>query len=529
MEIHTDILVMGSGISGLSFSLKVADKYNVTLVTKGPRDESATNYAQGGIASVLDADKDSFDLHIRDTLEAGAGLCNEDVVRQVVQDGPERIKELVDFGVPFTLVDDHSGLHLTREGGHSVRRIVHADDLTGREIINALLARADQHPKIQIVENQLAVNLLTRKKLDPRNQEDRVLGAYVFDKSSGEVLTYLARVVVIATGGSGKVYLITTNPDGATGDGLAMAYRAGAAVGDLEFVQFHPTCLYHPLSKNFLISEAVRGEGGVLVNKAGIPFMEKYHPLKSLAARDIVARVIDHEIKTSGHECVYLDVTHLGPDRIRTRFPNIYNRLLSLGIDMTKEPIPVAPAAHYQCGGVFADLDGQTSLPGLLAIGEVACTGLHGANRLASNSLLEALVMAHRAALLLLKNEPPPVAGEKIRPWDPGKAAESDETIVVTHNWEEIRRTMANYVGIVRTNKRLMRAMNRVDLLQKEIDEYYWNFKITPDLVELRNIAEVASLIVRCASLRKESRGLHYNLDYPSADESLRKDSVLIR
>ncbi len=527
-----DFLVLGSGIAGLFFAIKASKYGKVAIITKKDKAESSTNYAQGGIAAVITQD-DSFELHVRDTLVAGAGLCKEDVVRQIVQEAPECIMELINFGIQF----DGSGkkkqngtveYDLGREGGHSKRRILHAKDTTGREVERGLLEVISREPNVNIYENHIAIDLITTKKLGLPGK-NRCIGAYVLNKQTGEVISFSSRATVLATGGCGKVYIYTTNPDIATGDGVAMAYRAGAKIANMEFIQFHPTCLYHPKAKSFLISEAVRGEGAVLKTIDGEEFMDKYHPLKSLAPRDIVARAIDSEMKKRGAEYVVLDCTNRPAPFLMNRFPNIYATCLSYGIDMTKEPIPVVPAAHYQSGGVVVDVNGATNIDGLYAIGEVSCTGLHGANRLASNSLLEAVVCARRAAAHIAQNRLPEL-NVKIPEWQSGNAQNPDEMVVISHNWNEIRRLMWDYVGIVRTTKRLQRAQKRIANLQEEIQQYYWDFTVTSDLLELRNIAIVAELIINCALQRKESRGLHYTLDYPNpSEEWASKDTIVCK
>jgi L-aspartate oxidase len=528
---HYDFIVLGSGIAGLFYALKVAPHGRVAVVTKKNSAESNTNYAQGGIAAVM-SNEDSFENHVRDTLTAGAGLCRESVVRTIVEEGPARIRELIGFGTEFSTreIPDSGGrteFDLGREGGHTKRRILHAKDMTGREVERALLAAAHRQPNIEIFENHIGIDLITTQKLGvPGN--NRCVGAYVLDKVSQAVLTMAAPAVVLATGGCGKVYLYTTNPDIATGDGVAMAYRAGAAVANMEFIQFHPTCLFHPKAKSFLISEAVRGEGGVLRGADGAEFMQNYHPQKSLAPRDIVARAIDSEMKRTGADHVWLDITHKPARFLINRFPNIYRTCLEYGIDMTKDLLPVVPAAHYQCGGVATTVDGETDIAGLYAVGEVACTGLHGANRLASNSLLEAVVCAHRAAHRAVMQKPEPLPA-KMPDWQSGQATDPDELVVVSHNWDEIRRLMWDYVGIVRTNKRLQRARTRIARLQEEIQEYYWDFTVSGDLLELRNIATVAELIVTCALQRPESRGLHYNLDHLEADPAWAQRNTIVR
>jgi L-aspartate oxidase len=531
----SDFLVIGSGIAGLTFALDAAASGTVTLVTKRGRDESNTKYAQGGIAAVFAPD-DSAEDHVRDTLDAGAGLCHEVVADLCAREGPTRVLELLERGARFDR--DGGKLALTREGGHSARRVVHAADATGAEVERALIERAARHPNIRVLEHHTAIDLILLSRF---GGPDLCGGAYVLDEKapfsgagdgkSHVVETHLARATVLATGGAGKVYLYTTNPDVATGDGVAMAYRAGAEVANMEFYQFHPTCLFHPLAKSFLISEALRGEGAILRLPDGTAFMGQHDPRKDLAPRDIVARAIDFEMKRTGSECVYLDITHRPATFVRDHFPTILAQCLKFGIDITKEPIPVVPAAHYMCGGITTDLHGRTTLPALWAIGECACTGLHGANRLASNSLLEGLVFGHRAAVRLsaqiaeLRQSPFPDVPE----WQTGNAVASDEEVVVAHNWDELRRTMWNYVGIVRSNARLRRAARRIALLQEEILEYYWKHLVTRDLLELRNIATVAELIVSCASSRHESRGLHSTIDYPETREQLAADTVVKR
>lgn len=520
MKITTDFLVIGTGIAGLTYALKVADQGTVSLVTKRDIDITATQLAQGGIAAVS-SDNDSFEEHAEDTIVAGAYLPNREIVDLVVSSGPQAIRDLIDWGVQFCRSQDNNNYDLTREGGHSHRRILHAKDATGREIERALVEAAHNHPNITLYQHHIAVDLITEAKAkhEPQ-QQNRCLGAYIYDKNNKEVSTFGARFTVLATGGAGKVYLYTCNPDIATGDGVAIGWRAGADVANMEFMQFHPTTLYHPQAKSFLISEAVRGEGAVLKRADGYAFMKDYHHLKDLAPRDIVARAIDSEMKKNGDDSVFLDITHKGSEFIKHHFPMIYETCRGYGIDMTKEPIPVVPATHYLCGGLKANKDGETNIQNLFAIGEVACTGLHGANRLASNSLLEGVVFAKRAAdlsLSRLDEELPP--NPPIAQWDCGNATDSDEEVIVAHNWDEIRRCMWNYVGIVRSDKRLQRAMNRIEMIQKEIDEYYWNFLLTSDLIELRNITTVARLIVQSALSRHESRGLHYTIDHPDKDD----------
>jgi L-aspartate oxidase len=533
LEHTSDILVMGSGLAGLGYALKVAEFARVNLITKKGLTETSTSKAQGGIAAVLGAD-DRFEYHIQDTLTTGEGLSHPDIVELVVRQGPERVRELIDMGAHFDIGKDN-GYDLGREGGHSHRRIIHAHDMTGAEVERILSEQVLAHPNIQVFENHMGVDLITRQRLVRRgavvaNAEESCLGAYVLNTQTGEVDTFTAAITLLATGGVGKVYLYTSNPDIATGDGIAMAYRTGAWIGNMEFVQFHPTCLYHMAAKNFLISEALRGEGAILIDRDGHAFMEKYHPLKDLAPRDTVARAIDLEMKKSGADCVYLDISHKPADFVKSRFPNIYQECLNYGIEITREPIPVVPAAHYMCGGVVTDVWGRTNISNLYAVGEVSMTGLHGANRLASNSLLEALVFSHQAAHAAKETLPDLQARPRsaVPEWNPFGATDSEEAVVVSHNWDEIRRCMWNYVGIVRTDRRLLRAQHRIDLIQQEIQEYYWNFIITSDLLELRNIATVADLIIRMALRRKESRGLPYNLDYLKPDDqNFRRDTLI--
>jgi len=513
-----DLLVIGSGAAGLSLALRLAEHINIALVSKSSLDDSATLYAQGGISVVRD-EKDSLDSHINDTLIAGAGLCNQTIVDHTVRNASQCIQWLIDQGVSFTQEPRPDGsfdYHLTREGGHSHRRIIHAADATGRVVEKTLEQRAREHPNIDIFEHHIAIDLITTNKLG--KPDNTCVGAYLLNCKTGEINTFMAKMTTLATGGAGKVYLYTSNPDIASGDGIAMAWRAGCRVANMEFIQFHPTCLYHPQAKSFLVSEAVRGEGGRLLLPDGNPFMHSFDERGELAPRDIVARAIDHEMKRLGAECVYLDISHRSADFINKHFPTIQQRCLELGYDMTKEPIPVVPAAHYLCGGVITDVNGRTDIANLYAIGEMAYTGLHGANRMASNSLLECIVFASFAGHDILNNIKSIKSTTSLPPWDESRVTDSDEEVVVSHNWDELRRFMWDYVGIVRSNKRLQRALHRTALLQQEIDEYYGNFRITSDLIELRNLTLVAELIILSAIQRKESRGLHYTLDYPETD-----------
>ena len=506
-----DVLIIGSGLAGMTLALHLAETHKVGLITKRDLLEGSSSYAQGGIAAVLDTG-DSIEEHISDTLIAGAGLCNEETTRFIVENSKDAIDWLIDLGVPFTRDDSHqTGYHLTREGGHSHRRIIHAADATGAAVTTTLGQKIKAHPRITVLEDFIAVDLITSAKLGLEGK--RCFGAYALDKLADQVVTIAANHTILASGGAGKVYLYTTNPDTATGDGIAMGWRAGCRVGNMEFIQFHPTCLYHPHTKSFLISEAVRGEGGILRLPDGTRFMPHHDERAELAPRDVVARAIDFEMKKHGLDCVYLDISYKPASFIQEHFPNIYAHCLELGIDITQQPIPVVPAAHYTCGGLVTDLKGRTDVEGLYAVGEVACTGLHGANRLASNSLLECMVIGKAAAADI--QSAAPLTLPAMPDWDDSRVTDTDEEVVISHNWDELRRAMWDYVGIVRTNKRLERALNRIKLLNEEIDEYYSHFHITNDLVELRNLVQTAELIVRSALSRKESRGLHFSRDYP--------------
>ncbi len=517
-----DVLILGSGLAGQSAALRLADTHRVALITKRSLSDGATQWAQGGIAAVLDP-TDELDAHIADTFDAGAGLCDEKATRYVVEHGREAIEWLIRRGVPFTRDDSSEvGYHLTREGGHSHRRIIHAADTTGAAVQETLNEQVRSHPSITVFEHHIAIDLITGRRLG--RSDVGCAGAYVLDIASDRVLTFRAQSTVLATGGSGKTYLYTTNPDTATGDGIAMAWRAGCRVANMEFIQFHPTCLYHPQAKSFLISEAVRGEGGLLRRSDGSRFMPEHDPRAELAPRDIVARAIDFEMKRHGSDCVFLDISHKDPDFLREHFPNILARCMELGIDITRQAIPVVPAAHYTCGGVLTGLDARTDVKGLYAIGETACTGLHGANRLASNSLLECVVFGKAAAAHITASPRRDIPS--LPSWDESRVTDADEEVVISHNWDELRRFMWDYVGIVRTDKRLQRAQHRIRLLTREIEEYYRNFRVSNDLIELRNLVLTADLIVRSAMKRKESRGLHYSRDYP-APASPARDTVL--
>lgn len=519
MSQQFDVLIIGSGLAGLTLALQVADQKKVCIVSKRNMQGSASSWAQGGIATVLNSD-DSIENHVEDTLVAGAGLCDADITRMVTEHGREAIDWLIDLGVEFTREENsETGYHLTREGGHSHRRIIHAADATGHAVQKTLSQRVREHSNITLLENHIAVDLITSEKLKQQSKNS-CLGAYVLDNESGKVITISAQQTAMATGGAGKVYLYTTNPDVSTGDGVAMAWRAGCRVSNLEFIQFHPTCLFHPHAKSFLITEAVRGEGGILKLPNGECFMPSHDERAELAPRDIVARAIDFEIKKRGYEYVLLDISHKPAGFIKERFPTIYTRCLELGIDITKEPIPVVPAAHYTCGGIMVDDKSHADIANLYAIGETACSGLHGANRLASNSLLECMVFGHIAAKEILATKPRVL--NNLPDWDESRVTDADEEVLITHTWNELRRFMWNYVGIVRTDKRLSRAMHRIHMLRDEVHEFYSNFRVTNDLIELRNLLQVAELIVRSAMERRESRGLHYSKDYPGLlDEAI--------
>jgi L-aspartate oxidase len=516
-----DVLIIGSGLAGQSAALRLAPYCRVALVSKRSLEDSASGWAQGGIAAVLDS-QDSIEAHIRDTLIAGAWLNDEKATRHVVENGRRVIDWLIEQGVPFT--KDSAGYHLTREGGHSARRVIHVADATGFAVQDTLTKKVRANPNITILEDHIAIDLITGDKLGKKDR--RCYGAYVLNNRNGEVVTVGAQNTLLATGGAGKVYLYTTNPDTSTGDGIAMAYRAGCRVSNMEFIQFHPTCLYHPQAKSFLISEAVRGEGGLLRLPDGTRFMTEHDERAELAPRDVVARAIDFEMKKRGLDCVFLDISHKSEEFIRGHFPNIHARCLELGIDITQAPIPVVPAAHYTCGGIVSDLHGRTDVTGLYVAGEASCTGLHGANRLASNSLLECLVFAEAAVNDILGQQ---AASIPVLPlWDESRVTDADEEVVISHNWDELRRFMWDYVGIVRTTKRLKRAKHRIGLLMREIDEFYANFRVSHDLIELRNLVVTADLIVRCAMQRKESRGLHFSRDYPEMAAKV-KNTVLRR
>jgi L-aspartate oxidase len=519
-----DVLVIGSGAAGLTLALHLADKGRIAVISKGRLQDGSTWFAQGGIAAVLN-DTDSTEAHVADTLVAGAGLCHEDAVRFTVENGRDSIQWLIDVGVDFTREPGGTEFHLTREGGHSARRIIHSADATGRAVSSTLIDQALQQKNIEVFENHLAVDLIV--EADSTSEKMRCTGAYIFDRENDCVKVFHARFVVLATGGASKVYLYTSNPDSASGDGIAMAWRAGCRVANMEFNQFHPTCLFHPKAKSFLITEALRGEGAHLKLPSGERFMANFDERMELAPRDIVARAIDHEMKRLGIDCVLLDISHKPAEFVREHFPTVYENCLQFGIDITREPIPVVPAAHYTCGGLLVNQQGQTDLGNLYAIGETSCTGLHGANRMASNSLLECFVYARSAAGDIRQRwqqvEQPAIAPA----WDASRVIGSDEAVVISHNWDELRRFMWDYVGIVRSRKRLERALNRVQLLQREILEYYGNYRVSSDFLELRNLAIVAELIIRSALSRRESRGLHYNIDYPNTS-AIARDTILV-
>lgn len=519
-----DVLVIGSGAAGASLALRLADNYRVAVLSKGPLQSGSTWYAQGGVAVVLD-DEDSMESHVQDTLAAGGGLCHEDAVRFTVENGPTVINWLVEMGMDFTRDETTGDFHLTREGGHSHRRILHTADATGKAVSTTLIEKLLSHPNIEIFEEHIIVDLITQS--DHNSRKLRCSGAYVLDRSKDQVCAFEAKCVVLATGGASKVYLYTSSPDGATGDGIAAAWRKGCRIANMEFNQFHPTCLFHPQSRAFLLTEALRGEGAYLRLPNGERFMPRFHESAELAPRDIVARAIDHEMKRLGSDCVYLDITHKSAEFIASHFPTVMEECLQYGIDITRDQVPVVPAAHYTCGGVLTDLNGRTDLKNLYAIGETASTGLHGANRMASNSLLECLVFGWSAAEHIRQIIDTVPAPEQAEPWDESRVTHSDEDVVISHNWDELRRFMWDYVGIVRTGKRLERAEHRIKMLIREINEYYSNYKISRDLIELRNLALVAQLIIRSAQQRKESRGLHYTLDHPDLSP-IAQDTILV-
>lgn len=522
-----DVIIIGSGAAGLTLALHLDPSLRIAILSKGNLSAGSSSGAQGGVAAVLDPSGDSLEQHTRDTLVAGAGLCRKDAVEHIVKNGRDSIQWLIDIGVPFTEDKQHNrpfDFHLTREGGHSARRIIHAADATGLAISDTLVEQARQQANIDIFEHHLAIDLITSQKLG--SEQQRGLGAYVLDLQSDKVHLFKARAQVLASGGASKAYLFSSNSDGASGDGIAMAWRAGCRIGNMEFNQFHPTCLYHPSAKSFLISEAVRGEGGHLLRPDGSRFMPEYDQRAELAPRDIVARAIDHEMKRLGADCLFLDISHKPTEFVRSHFPTIYERCLEYGIDITREPIPIVPASHYTCGGVLVDHQGQTDVPGVYAIGECAFTGLHGANRLASNSLLECFVTARSCAEDINRSIHTIEDSGNLPAWDDSQVTDSDEGVVISHNWEELRRFMWDYVGIVRTTKRLLRARNRISLLQNEISDFYSHFKVSNDLIELRNLTLVSELIIDSALSRKESRGLHYTLDYPTTAETA-EDTIL--
>ena len=517
----TDVLVIGGGAAGLTAALHLGNHARVTVLCKGGIESASSHWAQGGVATVIDPD-DSISAHVQDTLTAGAGLCDEEIVTRTIAHAPQSIRQLSRWGVQFDSSDNE--FHLTREGGHSFRRIVHVADATGKAITETLTRRVLDHPNVDLITDRVAIDLINLNKFG--RFPNRCAGAYVLNRSSGHVELFEARFVVLATGGASKVYLYTSNPDSSTGDGIAMAWRAGCRVANMEFNQFHPTCLYHPHAKSFLISEAVRGEGGILRLPTGERFMNRFDERLELAPRDVVARAIDHEMKRLGLDCVYLDISHRPAEFIASHFPTIQARCREFGYDMTAEPIPVVPAAHYTCGGVLVDHNGATDVPGLYAIGEVSCTGLHGANRLASNSLLECLVFGEAAAIHIRDHLSDPPIEATVPQWDESQVTDSDEDVIIAHNWEELRRFMWDYVGIVRTDKRLQRAQRRIDMLKAEVHEYYSHYRVSNDLIELRNLITVAELIVRCALSRRESRGLHFNLDHADLKENT-SDTIL--